>query len=494
MIYGKDNRKGITSIQVGDNDETRLYYYNGRTEDVPTDLFILWSRRLSEKHMRMHGNQEYNWATKYKTKRSWEDVKRNAQRRRYDFMTPWNAVENSMIKSGYNNFKDITVEQIPTLSFDIEATTLDPSHANAKVLIISNTFRDGKGGVIKKLFSYDEYLTDKDMIKDWCSWVRLMNPRFIIGHNIYGYDLPYLNACGDGLKLGAEGQKAVFSQRTREFRKDGSQSYSYHNVNIDGREIIDTFFLAIKYDIGRKYPSYGLKPIIEFEGLEVEGRQHYDASLIAKNYRDKEEFRKIKEYAKDDADDSLRLFDLMVPAFFYYARHIPKSFQEIINSATGAQLNSLMVRSYIEKKHSIPKATSANGYEGAISFGIPGVYENVLSVDFHALYPSIIRQYKVYDEQKDPEAHLLQMTEAFASMRVEYKNKYKETKDEKYNGMQLAAKVAVNSIYGFLGAPGLHFNSPRNAALVTRKGRELLNKICIGATKRDIQSWKDGVK
>ena len=30
-------------------------------------------------------------------------------------------------------------------------------------------------------------------------------------------------------------------------------------------------FVSFKYDFSRKYPSYGLKAIIKFENLEVEG-------------------------------------------------------------------------------------------------------------------------------------------------------------------------------------------------------------------------------
>ena len=41
-------------------------------------------------------------------------------------------------------------------------------------------------------------------------------------------------------------------------------------------------------------------------------------------------------------------------------------------------------------------------------------------------------------------------------------------------------KIVINSAYGLLGAQGLNFNSPDNAALVTKGGREILqNGIVI---------------
>lgn len=474
MIYGKDKRVGITSIDV--KDENAIIYYADRsTEEVPVDLFILWTRKLSDRHLSMNGRLAFKYATKYDNRKKWKDVINMSQKKKYEFMVPWNPVENMMIKGGFNNMKDIKVNDVSVLSFDIETTSLDPKHPNAKVLLISNTYRDQSGRTHRKLFSYDDYVDDTDMIMDWCSYVRDIDPGFIIGHNVFGFDFPYLAGRVNGkLRLGSKGEYAMLSKYPREFRKDGSQTYSYKNVQIAGREIIDTFFLAIKYDIGRKYPSYKLKEIINFEGLEVEGRQHYDASKIRKNYLDRTEFKKIKEYAVHDADDSLALYDLMVPAFFYYAQHIPKRFQEIINTATGAQINSLMVRTYIEKRHSIPRASDTIRYEGAISFGNPGLYNNAYKVDVASLYPSIMLEYEVFDDDKDPEGHLLLLLKHFTMERLANKEKAKSS--EYYDALQSAQKIGINSIYGFMGAPGLHFNSPANAAAVTAKGREILNK------------------
>jgi hypothetical protein len=39
----------------------------------------------------------------------------------------------------------------------------------------------------------------------------------------------------------------TIKDKPSEFRKDGSQTYTYYKINCFGREIIDTFFLAIKF-------------------------------------------------------------------------------------------------------------------------------------------------------------------------------------------------------------------------------------------------------
>ena len=166
-------------------------------------------------------------------------------------------------------------------------------------------------------------------------------------------------------------------------------------------------FLAYKYDIGRKYESYGLKWIINYEGLEKEDRVFYDAGKIKDNYMIPEEWEKIKAYAEDDGDDALALFDLMVPPFFYMTQMVPKPMQLMIESASGSQLNSLMVRSYLQERHSIPKADDTQDFEGAISFGEAGIYPNSVSIDIASLYPSVMLQYEVYSAKKDPKKNML---------------------------------------------------------------------------------------
>jgi len=180
---------------------------------------------------------------------------------------------------------------------------------------------------------------------------------------------------GTKLELGRDCSEIVFAKKPSKFRKDGSQEYDYHKAYIFGREIIDTFFLAIKYDFARKYQSYGLKQIIAQEGLEVKGRQHYDASKIRDNYLIADEWKKIKAYAVHDADDSLALYDLMIAPYFYLSQSIPKGFQTMLTSASGSQINSFLMRSYLQDGHSLPTADKEKEYEGAISIGNPGVYQ-----------------------------------------------------------------------------------------------------------------------
>lgn len=482
FIYGKNKTRGVTSVEI-DGDKAVLYTDNGLSTVLPHIYFILYANKENDNCFRLNGDLHYCWAERFFDKKQYQAAIGMAKGLGIDHYVVYNDKESFLIRSGVTYYKGMEPKDVSVLSFDIETTGLDP--VTNKVLMISNTFRRGFT-IERRLFTIDEYKTEKEMIYAWCSYLCDRNPSVLVGHNLFGFDLPFLKKRCGTLPIGRLRGEAKFAKYNSEFRKDGSQSYTYTNVLVPGREVVDTFHLALKYDTGRNYPSYGLKPIIKHEGLEVSGRQHWD-------FKDgipetgTPEWDTFKKYAEHDADDALALFDLMIPAYFYYCQHIPKTMQQVVNSATGSQINSFMVRAYLTQKHSIPKATKANGYEGAISFGNPGIYKHVGKVDVASLYPSIILTEKIYDRHKDPNGYFLKMVDYFTTERLENKRLAKETGDRKYRDLEQAQKIVINSAYGFMGAPGLNFNSPDNAALVTRKGREILRK---GIAWAEAKGWQ----
>jgi DNA polymerase elongation subunit (family B) len=489
LIFGNDNRENIVSIEVHDG------YVEVFTEDesgVHSEFidgnryWLVAPHKYHNDFQRLKGNLYYNYLMEFETKQDYYIARKRLRGK--DFFGISNSKESVMIYYGLTHFKGMTVDQPSILSFDIESTTLG-LNSNSKVLLISNTYRKN-GKVTKKLFAYDDYECEADFFDAWCDWVREVNPSIFIGHNIYSFDIPYLDYCaqraGTSLKLGRDESDVQFSRYESKFRKDGSQFYHYKKFQIYGREVVDTLFLSIKYDIvKRKYENYKLKSIIKEEGLEKENRVHYDASLIRDNYKDPIEWKKIKEYCIDDSDDSLALYDLMISAYFYLSQSIPKSFQEIMVSASGSQINTLLIRSYLQKGHSLPKTSEAVEYEGGISRGNHGLFKDVFKIDVASLYPSIMLEYKVYDKRKDPYEHFLKMVDYFTKERLKNKKLGKETKKRYYKDLEQAQKIIINSAYGLLGATGLLFNSPTNAAFVTRKGRETLLKSIEWCEKKN---------
>jgi DNA polymerase elongation subunit (family B) len=495
IIYGKDQTQRVVSIEFKSDDIARqsfveLFIHNENNEIerkiIPAKSWMLSSRPLDKRFVRLKGDLHYKYGKLYDTRNDlFRDINVYNKEDVFFIYDPKEAV---MVGKGITYFKGLKPQDISILSFDIETNGLNRDE-NSRVYLISNTFRKN-GKVFKKLFSYENYLNDGEMINDWCTWVCSIDPTFLVGHNILPFDLPFLhhvaNLYGYKLTLGRDGSNTYFFKNPSYFRKDGSQSISYHKCKIYGREIVDTYFLSIRYDVGREFESYGLKSIIKQLGLEKDNRQHYDASKIKSNINNKEEWEKIKQYALDDSEDALKLYDLMIAPYFYLCQTIPKSFQELLCSATGSQINVTMIRAYFQDGHSLPKASSTTDYEGAISWGKPGIYYNCIKWDVASLYPSIMRQYEIYPKDKDPNRYFLYLVNYFTNERLKNKKLAKETKDKYYDDLQSAQKIFINSCYGFLGTSGLLFNYPKGAAEVTSRGREILTKAIEWATNKKI--------
>jgi len=494
IIHGKAGIKHVVGMKVEEDVANIWTEKDGVVEhlQLKNKFWLLSNKRIAPNWTKLEGNLYYQYGAQFSKRLDFTRAK--YQLSKYDCYSIMNPEESFMVKDGVRYFLDLKPKEVSILSFDIETTGLSVNE-NSKLLLISNTYRCGDR-IVKKMFDYTDYESCGAMTEAWCDWVREMNPAIICGHNIIQFDLKYLLDCAnrDGTRfaIGRDDRETTLDSYTTKFRVDGSRSQEINRYVIFGRELCDTMLLALRYDIAtKKYDSYGLKQIIKTEKLEKVDRQFYDASLIRVNYKNPTEWAKIREYCKDDADDALALFDLMIPSAFYCAQSIPKTFGNTLTSATGGQINSMLVGAYLQDKHSIPKTTETNGYEGALSGGNPGIYSHAIKADVQSLYPSIMRNYKIGLGNKDPKGVFIQLTEYFTVERLKNKKLAKETGDKYYDDLQSSQKVFANSLYGFCAAPGLSFNAPQSASFITKTGRDILLKaiqFTCGLTSEQLQS------
>jgi DNA polymerase elongation subunit (family B) len=270
LIFGKDETEELVSIEVKD-DNIWLFFNDGRIETRPMIYWFLTNSQYSNT-TKLKGNlyyqfiKEYNSLEKFQKDRGYMKFQKKA-----DIYTVWDNNESAMVYNGLTLFKGLKVDDVSRLHFDIETNGLVKDQSS-KVYIITNTFKH-RDQIIKKVFSIDNYNNDDTlMIRDWVKWIQEINPTIINGHNILGFDFPYLSWCygqRDGidrdLELGRDCSEITYNKKPSKFRVDGSQDWTYHNINIFGRHIIDGAFLSVKYDFSRKYPSWKLKEIIEYE-------------------------------------------------------------------------------------------------------------------------------------------------------------------------------------------------------------------------------------
>lgn len=475
IIFGSDTRQNVVNVSVKFG---RVYVYREEGSEVKCDVeafqpWMLASEPLDSRFEELEGNSFFKYIKQFRNEKDYRNARENWRYR--DIWALGSLPEQYLVSSGVTYFKDSNPKNVRTLFFDIETTGLTHDY-KSRVLLISNTFR-ANGQIVKKLFSVDEYETDNEMLRAWVKWVKKIDPSVMVTYNGWNFDLPYIMYCawkhGVTLDLGRDGSELTFAKHESKFRQDQNRTIAYKEPRIFGREQVDLFFVTQKYDIGKKFSNYRLKTVVKEAGLQKEGRQFYDAGLIFKKWDDKVEREKIKQYAIDDADDTMSVYDLVIDGFFYPSQNVPKTFQTMCMSASGSQINSMLLRAYLAVGHSIPKASEKQKFQGAISKGYPGVYHNVHSLDVASLYPSIILTYNVTDKEKDPYEYVLYMVKYFREQRLVYK-KLAADGSAYYKSMDAVAKAFLNSFYGFYGTKGLHFSSPHCASEVTRYGREIL--------------------
>ena len=123
---------------------------------------------------------------------------------------------------------------------------------------------------------------------------------------------------------------------------------------------------------------------------------------------------------------------------------------------------------------------------GYVMDSMPGLYENVLVLDFKSLYPSIIRTFFIdplgltqpgdnpvpgyLDANFSRDNHILpQMIEELWAARD-------TAKQAKNDALSQAIKIIMNSFYGVLGTNGCRFHSQQLASSITRRGHDIITR------------------
>jgi DNA polymerase elongation subunit (family B) len=239
LIFGKDDTQKLTTIEVLDG-WTWLFFNDGSVDKHPYDYWFL-TPHPTKKSTKLKGNLHYNYLTVFDDLSEYKRAKSAYYKKKLDHYKLADFRTQAMVRNGYTIHKGLKINEVSVLSFDIEAAGLLDDKFNfisdnPAVYTISNTFRDIHGQEITTQFSLDDYDNQWDMLKDWCDYVVKINPSNIIGHNIFGYDLVYLNKIWRqqfkyNLPIGYDEKPIIFDGYTSKFRKDGSQTYDYTNIH-----------------------------------------------------------------------------------------------------------------------------------------------------------------------------------------------------------------------------------------------------------------------
>ena len=235
-------------------------------------------------------------------------------------------VHQFLIATGYTAFGGMRFEDLRRLSLDIEVLTTEgfefPSAARAGDRIIAIALADSAG--FRHVLRGDRR-SEPALLEDLARIIRERDPDVIEGHNIFRFDLEYIETRarlhGIALTWGRGGE-AVRSRVAQ--LSIAERTIGYRRYEIPGRHIIDTYLLAQLHDAGtRDLPGFGLKDLARHFGVAARDRTYLDPSSIPRIFRDAPEV--LMAYAGDDAVEALALSSILAPPYFARPSSFPST-------------------------------------------------------------------------------------------------------------------------------------------------------------------------
>jgi DNA polymerase I len=369
---------------------------------------------------------------------------------------------------------------------DIETGSADGAFSDAtrpddRVLAIGMRFA-GSDKLLLLEEMNDE--AEKRLLLSFNSELTALDPDVIEGHNIFKFDLDYLRTRFRLRRVpcawGRFGQKATFRNSRL---KVAERWIDFPRCDLPGRAVIDTYLLALLNDITtRELNSYGLKEVAVHFGIteeESSERTYIEGSRIAEAFvNDRARFC---AYLSDDLRETQGLANLLLPTYFEQARAFPIPLQEATLRGTTVKIDLLFLEEYYHARQSCPQPPEIRPFDGGYTRSFnEGVFRHVLHFDVASLYPSLL-----LNIARNPANDSLGVFIPLLRRLLEYRLKYKQvartapTGDERDEAQarQASYKILINSFYGYLGFSGARFGDGELAAEVTRRGRELLQRL-----------------
>jgi DNA polymerase I len=403
---------------------------------------------------------------------AFEDLRRALRDAHREIIAYGSLARQYLMQSGKTLFKGMTFADLHRVQLDIETTTLTPDQQGARILMIA--LSDTRG--YEALLDGDE----KQILEQLVERIQALDPDVIEGHNLFGFDLPYLaaraQALGVPLKLGRDGSELRFGSPRQCII--GANSRTFTPAFAHGRHLIDTYLSVQRFDIGRgELEGYGLKEVAQQLGIAAPDRIYLEREQIPDLWRTDPET--VRRYCLQDVHETRRLADLTLPTEFYQCQMLPDTLQNLATIGTGEKANLMFLRAYLAEGYAVPAPQGAREYPGGYTeVRQVGLIPRIVKADVESLYPSVMLRYGI----KPRADHLnvfLPTLERLRRLRLDAKARAKQTQGAEsayWDGLQNSFKILVNSYYGYLGSP-FHFNDYDAAEQVTLTGQELVKQI-----------------
>jgi len=487
ILFGSDPTPGIVAVEAA-GDVVRLYQRvdgNIVTQTRPLRRWMLTTERhpFDEARWTQLEGEGFRWLAEFASRDAYESARYFIRDAHAESISYPSAVRQYLIRSGQTLFKGMSFDDPIRMQIDIETLGLNPEPAHNAVIMVAVS--DNRG--LETIIEGDE----SSILKQLVALVRERDPDIIEGHNIYGFDLPYL-ACraklhGIRLALGRDGSEAAFGSQLN--CMIGYFARPYVPVHIEGRHVIDTMLAVQRFDVGRgELSSHGLKTVAKALGISQEDREVIPHNRIAHEWKHNPD--RVRKYALQDVRETRSLAALVCPPEFYLTQMVPDTYARTATSGTGEKINYIFIREYLRRGHAIPKPSPPKPLPGGYTeVRATGVIRPIVKCDVESLYPSLMLTRRI-KPASDTLNVFLPALEELTKRRFEAKRKAKElltaTESETasqckqeaayWDGLQSSFKILINSFYGYLGGP-FNFNDYDAAAQVTTGGQEIVKRI-----------------
>ena len=383
--------------------------------------------------------------------------------------------------------------------------------------------------------TYIKCKNEKDLLEKFLGFWETHIPDIITGWNTEFFDIPYL--CNRIINIFDEGEDQVkrLSPWKNIFSREVYQMGRTHQIYIlDGIAALDYFDLYRKFTYTNQ-ERYTLDHIAFVELGERKSGNPYDTfrEWYTEDYQSFIEYNINDVELVDKLEDKMKLIELCL-TMAYEAK---VNFTDVLG--TVRYWDIIIYNHLRKKKLVIPPKKQRNKvekYEGAyVKEPQIGMHKWVMSFDLNSLYPHLIMQYNISPEtlipskekssgdmvnkilegkvknnteycmapngaffRKDKRGFLPELMETIYNDRVKYKKlllevkqEYENTKDKsllkdisKYNNIQMAKKISLNSAYGAIGNHWFRYFDLRNAEAITTSGQ-----LAIRWIERDLNIY-----
>jgi DNA polymerase, archaea type len=411
-------------------------------------------------------------------------------------------VEQYLMWSGRAYFRGLVYDDLHRLQFDLETTALDPQRGRIFMVAV----RDSQGLTTTLRAATAEQ--EPALIAGLVSLIQQRNPDIIENHNLFGFDLPFLEerarVHGISLRLGRAEAPHV-TEHYGNPRARGARRRERMRLSVPGREMIDTLDAVLRYAWGaEELPSYRLKDVARYFGVAAPERVYLAGSEVFATFRDDPE--RVAQYALDDVAEVDALSRRLMGAPFALASMAPRRYERLASAGPAMGiLEPMLVRAYLHARAALPRQATGDGqgmHSGAsLELFAAGIAEHVVKADIASLYPSLMRIYGI-GPACDRRGVLLSIVDRLTDLRLHHKAAAREATPgsldaRHHDATQTAMKVLINSAYGYMGAGSMAlFADARAADEVTRRGREVLAQVVAALREQGmalIEADTDGV-